>query len=157
MNSEVKLKIRNEEELYHPYDPDRTTLNPDVVDYIEQKLKKLHPGDKAIIRILSDEAIDRDAVKSVFDRYLDDLAEELDRERERNHIRQLRLFIIGIAFIAIWLIVSAKTEGIGAEVLSIIGSFAIWEAANIWLVDSPQLRLKKRIVEYLSRIEIRFD
>jgi len=34
MNSEIKLKIRNEEDLYHPYDPDRTTLNPDVIDYI---------------------------------------------------------------------------------------------------------------------------
>jgi len=124
---------------------------------IEQKLKKLRPGDKAVLRLQSDEAIDQVAVKSVFGSYLENQSEELDRERNRNHFRQLRLFIIGIVFIAIWLIVSAKTEGIGAEVLSIIGSFAIWEAANIWLVDSPQLRLKKRIVEYLSRIEIRFD
>ena len=157
MEHEIKLKILSEEDLYQPYDPDHRTLNPDVLDYIEQKLKRLHHDERPVLRIQSDEPVDQDAVKSVFGNYLAEQSEELEREKKLNHVRQLRMLAIGISFITLWLIVSSRSEGVGAEVLSIIGSFAIWEATNIWLIDSPHVRIKKRIIDLLSRIEIRFD
>ena len=64
------------------------------------------------------------------------------------------MFIIGVVFIVLWLVVSAVSEGVGAEVLSIIGSFAVWESANIWILDNPEIRMNKLFVKHLRDAEI---
>ena len=41
------------------------------------------------------------------------------------------------------------------EIISVIGSFAMWEAVNIWIVENPELQLKKKLNEWLLDAEIR--
>ena len=64
--------------------------------------------------------------------------------------------MIGIAFIAVWLVLSAFTGTVIAEVLSIIGSFAVWEAANIWIIDRPEMRLTRMRLKKLMETEVIF-
>ena len=66
------------------------------------------------------------------------------------------MFAIGIVFIAIWLLVETYTSILIVEILSIIGSFAIWEASNIWIVEKPSIRLKRHRLRRLMDTEIRF-
>ena len=75
----------------------------------------------------------------------------------RSRVKQLWLFLVGIAFIGFWLLLAANIESIAVEVLSIIGSFAIWEAANIWIVEAPKMRIHKRLLERLKNTRIEFD
>ena len=60
-----------------------------------------------------------------------------------------------LAFIAAWLF-TASSDRIFVEVLSIIGSFAVYEAANIWISDKPHIRLVKYRLKKLENTEIRF-
>ena len=71
-------------------------------------------------------------------------------------MKQVRLFAIGLAFIAIWLLVKTITNVLIVEILSIIGSFAIWEASNIWIVEKPNIRLKRHMLRRLMDTEVRF-
>ena len=71
-------------------------------------------------------------------------------------MKQVRLFAIGLAFIAIWLLVKTITNVLIVEILSIIGSFAIWEASNIWIVEKPSIRLKRHRLRRLMDTEVRF-
>jgi hypothetical protein len=64
--------------------------------------------------------------------------------------------MIGIAFIAGWLLAARQTESVSVEVLSIIGSFAVWEAANIWISEKPHIRLRKLRLMILKDTEVRF-
>jgi hypothetical protein len=86
--------------------------------------------------------------------YIENEKNALKKKQHLASIRQVRLFVIGIIFISIWLIISANIENILVEVLSIIGSFAIWEAADIWIVGKPEIRVKKRILQRLQETNI---
>ena len=78
------------------------------------------------------------------------------REKRCNTLKQIRLLILGTFFISVWLISSAFLDGIWPEVLSIIGSFAIWEASNIWIMDNPKLTLERKRLTSLKEAEITF-
>lgn len=80
----------------------------------------------------------------------------MDTERKFNTLNMIRLMVIGIFFILLWLYVSAGTDGVGPEILSIIGSFAVWEATNILIVDNPEIRINKLLLRILENAEITF-
>ena len=107
-----------------------------------------------MIHIYSDTPVDEERVKRNIRRYTEDEGKIMKRKQQRSRIKQLWLFAIGIAFIAFWLFIASKTENILVEVLSIIGSFAVWEAANIWIVEVPEMKLYRRRLMRLEETEI---
>lgn len=111
-------------------------------------------GKKHVIHIFSDTPVDEERVKRNIRRYTEDEGKIMKRKQQRSCIKQLWLFAIGIAFIAFWLFIASKTENILVEVLSIIGSFAVWEAANIWIVEVPEMKLYRRRLMRLEETEI---
>ncbi len=113
--------------------------------------------DDLSLSIISEKPIDKNKVKAAFRSYTEEQLDVLKTTRHRNMIRQLRLFLIGVVFILLWLFVSSKTEGVGPEVLSIIGSFAVWEATNIWLVDNPEIRVRRAFLGKLNKMNIHYE
>ena len=55
-----------------------------------------------------------------------------------------------------WLVAERFTKQLFLEVLFIIGSFAVWEAANIWIVEKPRRHMERTKVRKLMDTEIRF-
>ena len=152
---EIKLKIHEEADLYNPLDPDQVLLSDDVVSYILRKYEE-RPDlrDKHAIHIYSDTPVNEERVKRNIRRYTEEEGKLMQRKQHRNRINQLWLFGIGVAFIALWFFIAAKTENILVEVLSIIGSFAVWEAANIWIVEAPELRIYRHRLARLEDTEV---
>lgn len=151
---EIKVRIHDEDDLYDPLDPDKLYLSQDVISYIEQRYSEKRDYGKVNIHIISDKPVHTDRVKEAFHVYIENEKNALNKEQHLASTRQIRLFVIGIIFISIWLIISANIENILVEVLSIIGSFAIWEAADIWIVGKPEIRVKKRILQRLQETNI---
>lgn len=152
---EIKLKIHEEADLYNPLDPDQVLLSDDVVSYILRKYEE-RPDvrEKHTIHIFSDTSVDEERVRRNIRRYTEEEGKIMKRKQQRSRIKQMWLFGIGIAFIAFWLFIASKTENILVEVLSIIGSFAVWEAANIWIVEVPEMKLYRRRLNRLEETEI---
>ena len=69
----------------------------------------------------------------------------------------LRLLVIGLIFVAAGILLSAGLDSILLELLSIVGSFAVWEAANIWIVENPEIKLRERFLRRLMETEIIVD
>lgn len=149
---DIKLVIHDENVLYNPLD--RTVISNDVALFIKDRISEIHSS--LNLGIISDEPVDIERLKKAIDTYVQTEKRKLDFELRWNSLRQLRLFLIGIAFIALWLFASSKIKEIWLEVLSIIGSFAVWEAANIWVIDKPDIRIKKRLLRLLGSAEIRY-
>ena len=148
---EIKLKVHDETDLYNPFDPDQKTFSDGVESYIQQKYDEdSHPFDKLIIHIISETPVDEERLHRNFQSYISHELDVLEKEQKITTARQIRLFIIGIIFIAIWLTVSAVTENVTVEVLSIIGSVAVWEAVDIWILDRPGMRAKKRKLQRMK-------
>ena len=142
---EIRIKIHDEADLYEPFDPDGSLLSEDVVSYFSRRFQERAVGEAASLRIISDVPVNEERL------------EQNAREQRKYSLKQLYLVLIGLAFIALWLVLARTTEGIGSEVLSIIGSFAVWEAANIWIVEKPALRLSKHRLKGLADMEVLFS
>ena len=152
---EIKIKIHEETDLYNPLDPEQILLSDELVSYILRKYEE-RPDirDKHVIHIYSDTPVEEERVKRNIRRYTEEEGKIIVRKQKTSRLKQVRLFIIGLAFIAFWLFMASITENIIVEVLSIIGSFAVWEAANIWIVELPAQRVYRRRLARLEDTEV---
>lgn len=76
------------------------------------------------------------------------------REWKLSSIKQWRLFVIGIIFFVLGITLHNAFNSVSLEILSIIGSFAVWEAANIILLEKPQNKVEHIKLEKLLETEI---
>ena len=115
--------------------------------------------------------IDReDELYNTFDKFDETLSEDLityinnkaemtlikEKENIENRTKEIWLLIIGILFIAFSISLADKINVIVLEIISTIGSFSIWEAANSWLLESKSIKLDKLKILKLKNSEIRF-
>jgi len=154
--AEVEIRIESEDDLYNRFDPSRRKLSDDVLKYIMECMPSYRIGGSHRLVIRSASPVDEDRVRSVFAENLDVAIADTKVEKRHNTLNQLRLFIIGIAFISIWLVASTYLDGLWPEVLSIIGSFSVWEAANIWIKENPGVKARRIVLESLKESDIVF-
>lgn len=153
---EIKIKIHEEADLYNDFDPDQVQLKDEVVSYITRKYQEKERTDQYCMHIISDVPVDEERVRSNFRKYVEEEVGIINRIQHRSTMKQVLMFIIGIAFITTWVLMSSKTGTIVLEVLSIIGSFAVWEAANVWIVEKPTMRLQQIRLKKMMDTEVRF-
>ena len=153
--NEISIKIHEENDLYNPFDPDRIMFSDSVTAYILRKYHEIERSDQYCINIISDLPVDEERVRENFRTNMINEQHVQSREHHLSTLKQIRLFIIGIAFIAAWLF-TRSNHRIFVEILSIIGSFAVYEAANIWISEKPYIRAVKLRLKKLEDTEIRF-
>ena len=135
---DIHLHVIDEASLYNPLDPTGLTFNSDVYDYIEDCYSEKHLYEVPRLLVSADTPIDQERLKKAFIRYLQEEQDCNERERKRNTVHMLRLLIIGLLFIVAGVMLANVLNAVGAEILSIIGSFAVWEAAGGWFEQRPQ-------------------
>lgn len=150
---QIRIKVENEEELFDSMDPDGNTLSRDVKDYLFDKLQIGPRNDEVEICVISEGTIDKERFETGINNWVDDETRKIKSERHMNGFRQLRLFLVGIAFIALSIAVEIKVGAIWYTILSTIGAFSIWEATSYWLVHNPKLMARKH---YINRLKSRF-
>ena len=117
-----------------------------IYDRGHSALSYIKPGD-----------IDWENAAAAFRRKIDARLLINAKDRKKNNAKMLRLFLIGLAFVAVGIALSVRLDAVPTELLSIIGSFAVWEAANIWIVQNPQNRMERRLLTRLAESEIHFE
>lgn len=150
---EIRVRITVEDDLYSPYDPDRLTLNGDLLAYLVERYTEKEFGKKTVLRFTGME-IDNERLKAALRHHVETELERNRREKRRNHLKQMRLFLIGLAFVTAGILLGQILDAVPVEILSIVGSFAVWEAANIWIVENPGLDLQRRRFRKLLEAEI---
>ena len=151
----IKISVSDESELYSPYDSERLTPNDEVIAYIAGKIPNRRYKQKTVLEITSANEVDRAQFKKALD-FLVDTEEAANRiELQKTRLRQMFLVIVGIAFIALSFYLTRFDIKMIAEISSIIGTFSIWEATNIWLIESKRLYATRRRLEKMKDTEIR--
>ncbi len=152
---EINLKIHEENELYVPFDETCRTLNGDVIDYITKQYGKKGIDDEQIIlKIKCGKPIDHDLVRGAFQELIKDLEVHNENQKKMNRVKQLWLLLVGAVFLTVAIFLDGKLGSVLVELISITGSFAMWEAANIWIVENPKTRLQKRVLKRLNSTKI---
>ena len=151
---EVKIKVDSESELYNPLDPEQESINGDVIDYIFEKCREKENRDKLQIHIICQNEVSVEKVKNAFSHYFKSQNAVLRKEKKRNNIKQLWMFMIGVIGISLSLVLNGHVPGLLSEIVSTVGAFSLWEAASIWIVENPAIRLRKARLRMLSNSEV---
>ncbi len=83
----------------------------------------------------------QDAIRSAFRKHYTRRKYDRNWDLAACARRTTRLFVLGAALILLYLALSASRSGnLFLEILSIFGSFAVWEAADELLLSRPEIR-----------------
>ncbi len=155
---EIKLKIREESDLYNAFDPEKEILSDEVSSFLRKKFSEnTFPLEKIELKIISEKPLDQNRCKKNIKSYVENELNLLSRQKKRSLVKQIWLLALGMFFIALWIFLESITESVIATVVCIVGWFAVWEAANIWLVESPEMRIEKLRLQKMQKTEIKFE
>lgn len=154
---EINLRIQQEDDLYSPYDERRLTLRGDVADYLAGQYNTKELGDEIILKIKSDGPLSYERVRAAFRELIRDWEIRTANQRRLNGIKQLWLIGVGSVFVAAAILLDGILNPILVELISIVGSFAVWEAANIWIVQGPKIRRDRKTMKGLVSTKIVLD
>lgn len=142
-NSIINIKIDNELELYNRFDETNQTISDDIISYIENKIEEIPIYNSIEIDIKCDKIVDIENFSKSYQKYINKELKKKNKEIIFNKIRKILLLIIGIIFILLSFALSSKVETIITEIISIIGSFSIWEVADLVLLTGNDLKIEK--------------
>jgi hypothetical protein len=146
---EIYINVDNESDIYSTFGGPGD-LNGEFVDYVIGKLKDSELLEPVQLIFQSHEAMDEQRVRDSISMWIKNEKHELQREEHTNKLHQLWLLIIGVVFVAISIAVELLVSEFSFTVLSTIGAFALWEVANGWIVENPQLRLRRLLVKHMN-------
>lgn len=151
----IKIYVDDESELYNSFDKEHLTPNDEVVSYIVGKLPNRRLNEKTVIELVSDNEIDKEQFKKALNNQIK--TEEASNKREKNLelLKQVFLVFVGLMFITLSFYISKFDVKMLSEISSIIGTFSIWEATNIWLIDTRRINATGRQLERMKNTEIR--
>lgn len=140
---EINLKIHEESDLFSPVDQEQQQLSDDVLSCISRNYLVKHKNNKEkyVIHIYSDMPVDEKNVREKIRTYYQQEKKILYAALKKLTLKEIFLGALGIIILAVWLYLSARTENVNIEVLSIVGWVAVWEAASIAIMERPGLIL----------------
>lgn len=146
---EIYINVDSESDIYSTFGGPGE-LNGEFVDYVIGKLKDSELLEPVQLIFQSREAMDEQRVRDSISMWIKNEKHELQREEHTNKLRQLWLLIIGVAFVAVSIAVELLVSEFSFTILSTIGAFALWEVANGWILENPQLRLRRLLVRHMN-------
>ncbi len=147
----VKLHVANEADLYNPFSPDVDLISDDVKSYLFDRLREQSIKDEVELQIVSPHAIDEERIALAIHDWTESERNGIKVSYRRNMVQQFWMFGIGVAFIALSLMLQSRINVVWFTVLSTIGAFSMWEAASIWIVQNPKLRMKRKLIDKIEK------
>ena len=114
------------------------------------KLKDSDKLDPVQLIFQSREPMDEQRVRDSISMWIKNEKHELKREEHASKLRQIWMLVIGVVFVAVSIAVELLVSEFSFTILSTIGAFALWEAANLWIVETPQLRIPRILVRHMN-------
>ena len=140
----LDLNVTGGVELYDPlsYGKDRD-LNGKIYQFIDHRASIVPTVIPLHLRIhggpFSED--ERENIAAVMSRHYATRANDVTVEMMRNHNKLLLMLLLGGTVLALGVYLSVAHEvGVLSEVLSIVASFALCEAATTFLIDQPGLK-----------------
>ena len=146
----IKMKLNKEDDLYHPLDPDGILLSEEVKDYLFDRLSEKAFREQIELRIRFEGPFDQNKAETAIRKWPETELANMRRESKLNILKQIRLIAVGLVFIMASLVLKDKIPIVWDTVLATIGSFSIWEASNIWLIQNPRIRNRRIGLRWLQ-------
>lgn len=145
-------------EYLDPYsDPNNPELSEDFINYIENQAYYIPVDYPLQVTLHSSEKIDTDAIENkIKEHYWKQLSDKED-DLKNNKIISTVLFILGTVLLSAYFLIAylPQTSDIFNEILSIAGSFTIWEAIDYLILNRNAIKIEKLNTAQLALIKIK--
>ena len=144
------------------YDPlgikGQKDLNADIYGYIEAQTNVIPANVPLRIRFHGDiPTAEQEEIRRIMHRHYTMKSFDISWDLFANLRKMLLLALFGAAMIAVYLYFAITSENaFMTEILSIVGSFSLWEAADALLLERPNLRRESRNNEQSLNQRIEF-
>lgn len=155
----IHLCIRDCEELYDPFSyGNQYVLNNDIMDYIDQKAYSIPLSYAIRLNFVGDLNYEEQSkiVRLVREHYHRRLLYKKRDIRLINY-KIIGLIVIGILFLSAYFYLEFVSAGaIFTEIISIIGSVSMWEAAYSYLLEKTEEKINYLKVGQLATAKVSF-
>lgn len=157
IEQEVVIKITDEKDLYNSFSPEKE-FSEDVVSYIGKRIDRQRNNRGLLVKVLSEKPINEKDFETALQNLIINEKERVARLKQIMFYKQLWMFSVGTFFIAISLFLQSHISVLPYTILSTIGAFAMWEAAAIWIIEKPKLKIRKKLIDkYTLGYKIEFE
>lgn len=155
----VDVNAKNKEELFNPLSLGGSRdLADEVYDYIDAQANVIPAEVPLVVRFHGsfDEKEQKD-IKTLMQRHYTLKSFDIMWDKAANLKKMAGLIIFGVLVLAAYFYISFATKNVMfAEILSIIGSFSLWEAADAFLLERPRLKRERKNIEQNLKQTIEF-
>ncbi len=156
----IEVVLPQDFELFDPLAPTKYgMLNPEIYRYIEEQVyfvpseydivihfsgKKLLPNEQDLVR------------KALQDHYNLQVYDKLDDIR-RNRLLGIFLLIFGSIALALYFFMTLRNHNfVLLEIISIVGTFSVWESVNCWLIQGHERRVDLHNALQMALVQVSF-
>lgn len=135
-------------------------LSSEIYDYIDRKLYMIPTLYE--IRICFHgklpEGVYEDEIRSLMTEHYSFIFRDKESDLRINSLKILGLTLCGILFLALYFALELSSlEAIFMEFLSIMGTFALWEAVDCWFLERKAIKIERLYAGQAVLSEITFD
>ena len=152
----IQLRVKNENDLYNPYDPSQTRINDDIYQYLKSCCSPLeaskHTNDT--LQIITDSKIDSEKFERVLHNAVNRDLEEFDRQIARNNKRVIWELIVGVLLSALGVMLAIVLDKVLLAIISFFGSMCLKDAVAIQTTINHDLKGLKKMIMPMNEIRL---
>ena len=152
----MQLMIREESDLYSPYDPTQTRINDRVYQYLRSYCTELHYRDHLhdTLRICTDGPVDADRFRTALLDAVQEDRSEFDRMLAENKRRVIWEYVVGILLSLLGVGLSIVLDQVLLAIISFLGSMAISDAVTIQTKVNHDIKRLRNLLEPFSDFKL---
>lgn len=156
----IPIYITNIDDIYISYDEQKQVLRPELIAYIED-IAYYVPYDISIVLEFSGYSFKEEEKVKLMENITNQFGmktHDMEVELNYNAKKAIKLFVVGSVVLAIsFMIRTLQYTNYVSEILSIIGTFSIWEFVNTIWFERKEKRVNKLNAGQLSVCTVTFQ
>lgn len=153
-NVVINMTVNDDSGFLSPFSENNmSVISTDVADFIENNTHSLPPNEKLCLKIHSNciDDNEKEVYKKAIKEYYAEKYLANEKELKRNYFVALILLLAGIFVMTVSIFLNEHNIEIWSYVVDIASWVLLWEAVDIFLLESKSLTLlRKRYLSYLS-------
>ncbi len=144
----IRVKVKEMKDIFSTYScRDSEILNFDIAEYIEDCAYNIPITIPIKVKFEIEDKekfIDAYIIERVYKEYFGMITQDKEDDIKLNYYKMIRLTVVGILILLIlYLTTKYVVNTIFYELMSIAGTFALWEAVNCLIVEKRSLKVNK--------------
>lgn len=152
----IDVRLDQELELYDPLSMGKQQdLNPEIYDFIERKADIIPAQIPLKIRFHGREigAPEQEKIRRLLAEHYTVMMHDKMWDSRSCARKLVGLSVVGVAFLSLYFFFAlSREDGLFLEILSVIGSFALWEAADCFILERREIHTQMlNTAQYLTQ------